>query len=56
VFLDPVFHFAARAVDLVVKGLRVAFEVGDDEARVAALPGVLGLGDDPACLVPVCAA
>jgi hypothetical protein len=51
-FLDPVFHFAARAVDLVVEGLCVAGKVGDDEARVAALGGVLGLGDDPALFIP----
>jgi hypothetical protein len=36
-FLDAVFHLAARAAELVAELLRVAFEAGDHKARVASL-------------------
>lgn len=46
-FLDPVFHLAAGAVNVVVDGLGVAWEGRDHKARIAPLVAVLGLGDDP---------
>ena len=36
--LDPVFHLAPLAVDFLIKLLRIARHVRDDEPRVGALP------------------
>ena len=47
VLLDHVFHPAAGAVELLVKHLGRAAQVGDDEADVGALRGGLDAGDDP---------
>ena len=41
-FLDAVFHIAACAVELVLKLLRVAFEIDHDIEWVWSLAGMLG--------------
>ena len=51
-FLDPFLHLAVRAIPFMVKGLRVASEVGDQEARVATLGGVFRFHDQAPVLVP----
>src|SRR5260221_9994218 len=53
--LDPIFHLAARAVDVLVEifgSALGALERGDDEARIGLALGPLGLGDDPALTTP----
>ena len=50
--LDAVLHVTAGAVNLVVQGLGVAGEAGDDKAPVAPDAVVLGLGDQPAGALP----
>jgi hypothetical protein len=50
--LDPVLHLATRAAEFVVKSLRIAFEVDDQVARVAALAGVFGFQDHAPLVVP----
>ena len=44
--LDQVLHPPARAVDLLVKHLAPAGQVGDDEAHVGTERGRLHMGDD----------
>ena len=50
--LDAVLHVAARAIELLVEILRIAFQVGDDVARVGSLWTVLDTRDHPALGVP----
>ena len=45
VILDHVFHSAPGAIDLLVKHLGPAGQIGEDEADVAALRGRLDAGD-----------
>src|ERR1019366_5358415 len=54
--LDAVLRLAALAVQLVVQRLRAAIEVGDDEARVAALLAPLQPRDDRRSCGQLCAA
>src|SRR5256886_14091142 len=44
--LDEILHASARAVDLFVEDFCPAWQVGDDEAYVAALLARLDAGDD----------
>ena len=50
--LDSVLHLAARAEDLVVEGLRFAWEAGHHKARVAPPVAMLGFGDHPSLAIP----
>ena len=50
--LDAVLHLAAGVVEALVERLRLAFEVGDDVARVGSLGPMLEARDDAAFLVP----
>ena len=54
--LDAVLHLAAGAVDLLVQPLRRLdfgeFQVGHHEARIGALPQVLGLADHAPLAAP----
>jgi hypothetical protein len=50
--LDAVLRLAALAVQLVVQRLRLPVEVGDDEARVAALLAPLQPRDDAPLVRP----
>ncbi len=49
---NPVFHLASGTVDLFVKRLRLAGQIGHDIARVAALAHMFGFEDDPAPASP----
>src|SRR6516162_797751 len=50
--LDEIFHAPACAIDLFVEDFCPAWQVGDDEAYVAALLARLDAGDDLAGLAP----
>ena len=50
--LDEILHAPARAVDLFVEDFCPPWQVGDDEAYVAALLARLDAGDDLAGLAP----
>ena len=50
--LDEILHAPARAVDLFVEDFCPPWQVGDDEAYVAALLARLDAGDDLARLAP----
>ena len=54
--LDQVLGLAARAVDLLVKRLGQARQIGDDEATVGTLRTGLDAGDDAALDCPALAA
>ena len=52
VLLDHVFHIAASAIDLLIKMLGPAGQVGNDEADIAAFRGCLYAGNDFTSLRP----
>ena len=51
-FLDPIFHVAACAVDFVVELLGIAFKRGEDEASVCSQTRVLCFDDDAPFAIP----
>src|SRR5947209_6795294 len=50
--LDEILHAPARAIDLFVEHFCPAWQIGDDEAYVAALLAGFDAGDDLAGLAP----
>src|SRR5207302_10637420 len=50
--LDEILHASASAVDLILQDFCPAWQVGDDEAHIAALLARLDAGDDLAGLAP----
>lgn len=51
-FLDAVLHLTARAVELVVEVLGLAFKIRHHIAGIATSVGVLELGDNPPGMIP----